>query len=246
MLGPKRVKPGLVHPPNIDLRRHVRSRPKPLTLSSTRGGCPASDPTPFPRASSSTPTRHPERSGPPRSRSRRIPRENEALSLEERASEPEETLRLTRRHSLAQGDMEGGMIPRTRRTPLTGAFRDHPRRGQLLALFGACRACYCAFDALPAALHAPHNGMPGNPRGNAIRCTSPRHEGGRRRAIGVVAVLQLSFAQPRRWCDAGTPEATQKAGVPGSEATVNNSRLPARPTASRIRDSYSYETEGRS
>jgi hypothetical protein len=33
------------------------------------------------------------------------------------------------------------------------------------------------------------------------------------RIIGVVANLQSSFSRPRRWCDAGSPEADQKAGV---------------------------------
>ncbi len=31
--------------------------------------------------------------------------------------------------------------------------------------------------------------------------------------IGAVADLQSSFSRPRQWCDAGSPEADQKAGV---------------------------------
>jgi len=41
--------------------------------------------------------------------------------------------------------------------------------------------------------------LPGNPRGGSIRCSCSGDDGG-------------------RWCDAGTPEANQKAGVPGSFA----------------------------
>ncbi len=41
-------------------------------------------------------------------------------------------------------------------------------------------------------------------------------EGGRRRGIGVVATLQSPFSRPRRWCDAGSPEADQKAGAEGN------------------------------
>jgi len=55
------------------------------------------------------------------------------------------------------------------------------------------------------------------PRGTPFQCTPPRHEAGRRSAIGVVAVLQSSLSRPRRWCDAGTPKADQKAGAPGSQ-----------------------------
>jgi len=47
--------------------------------------------------------------------------------------------------------------------------------------------------------------MPGTPRGTPSRCTSPRHDSGRRRAIGAVAVLQSTFSRPRRWCDAREP-----------------------------------------
>ena len=42
------------------------------------------------------------------------------------------------------------------------------------------------------------------------------HEAGRRRAIGVGAADHVSSARPRRWCDAGAPQATQKAGDPGT------------------------------
>ena len=82
----------------------------------------------------------------------------------------------------------------------------------------------CPSD-LPAARRLPHNVQPGNPRGETIQFTSPGNQAGRRRAIGVVAVLQSSFARPRRWCDAGSPKAAQKAGVPGNRPTTHDSRL---------------------
>jgi len=83
-------------------------------------------------------------------------------------------------------------------------------------LTGACRARYCA-GTTSRNRNAPRTmPMPGNPRGRAFRCGCSPHEVGRRRAIGVVAVLQSSPSRPRRWCDAGTPEADQKAGAPGS------------------------------
>ena len=73
---------------------------------------------------------------------------------------------------------------------------------------------------------------PGNPRGRTIRCTSPRQEGGRRRAIGGVAVLHVASARPRRWRDTGTPAALaaadQKAGALGSRhrpAAIVEARL---------------------
>ena len=66
--------------------------------------------------------------------------------------------------------------------------------------------------------------MPGNPRGRPLRCISPSNEAGRRRAIGVVATPQSSTARPRRWCDAGSPSADQKAGAPGRRRTTH---LPA-------------------
>ena len=83
--------------------------------------------------------------------------------------------------------------------------------------------------------------LPGNPRGRTIRCTSPRHEAGRRRNIGVVAVPQSTPARPRRWCDAGPPEASQKAGAEGtgSHTFHTSRRVPlslgyAIPTAARL------------
>ena len=104
----------------------------------------------------------------------------------------------------------------------------------------------------PAARCAPHNVMPGNPRGRAFRCICSGSGGGRRRAIGVVAVLQSSPARPRRWCDAGPPKADQKAGTPGRYAnadptpTHRRSPLPLGyviPTAARLmgrRDARPY------
>ena len=64
----------------------------------------------------------------------------------------------------------------------------------------------------------------GQPRATASRCGSPGNELGRRRAIGVVAVLQLSAARPRRWCDAGPPEADQKAGDEGTSDSGSDQR----------------------
>ena len=99
------------------------------------------------------------------------------------------------------------------------AIPHHLRARGLLALTGACRVRHCACDALPVALHAPHNVQPGNPRGIPLRCGRPSHETGRRRAIGAVAAPQSSLSRPRRWGDAGKPAAPaaadQKAGVPG-------------------------------
>jgi len=45
----------------------------------------------------------------------------------------------------------------------------------------------------------------GQPRPTAPRCTCSRNEGGRRRAIGGVAVLPVSLARSSRWCDAREP-----------------------------------------
>ena len=56
----------------------------------------------------------------------------------------------------------------------------------------------------PAPRRATHNCRPGS-----LGERDPVHlltlEGGRRRAIGVVAAPQSAFARPRRWCDAGMP-----------------------------------------
>ena len=98
-------------------------------------------------------------------------------------------------------------------------------------------------------LRARHNVQPGNPRGTPSRCGCPGHEASRRRAIGAVAALQSSTSRPRRWCDAGTPRrecvtADQKAGAPGRHHTRTAPRLPARPTASRTRDTSRSETDG--
>jgi hypothetical protein len=94
---------------------------------------------------------------------------------------------------------------------------------QLLALTGACRARHCACDALPAALHAPHNadaGLP--PRYNApVQLLTPRgrppaaHRRGRSPLIHPRATAPMG----RRW-DASVPEADQKAGVPGRHHEV--------------------------
>ena len=77
--------------------------------------------------------------------------------------------------------------------------------------------------------------LPGNPRGRAFRCASPGDQAGRRRAIGVVAVLSATPARPRRWCDAGTPDrpASQKAGAPGRRTTRN---VPHRPLSKAMCD----------
>ena len=72
----------------------------------------------------------------------------------------------------------------------------------------------------PISRRAPHNCRPGNPRGRTSRCTSPRHEGGRRRAIGVVAVHQSSLSRPRRWCDAGPPGPTRRTRRPALQEVV--------------------------
>ena len=57
---------------------------------------------------------------------------------------------------------------------------------------------------------------PGNPRGTPSRCTSPLHEAGRRRAIGVVAAVPLTpraTAPMVRRSGASHREATQKASA---------------------------------
>jgi len=68
--------------------------------------------------------------------------------------------------------------------------------------------------------------LPGNPRGKTFRCGCSGSEADRRRAIGVVAVLQSSAARPRRWCDAGPPKADQKVGPPGSHGGGSRSSRP--------------------
>ena len=78
-----------------------------------------------------------------------------------------------------------------------------PTPAQLLALTGACRARHCACDALPFALHAPHNadaGLP--PRYNApVRPFRPRgrppalHRRGRSPSIRLRATAPMG----RRW-----------------------------------------------
>jgi hypothetical protein len=63
----------------------------------------------------------------------------------------------------------------------------------------------------------PKNTKGGNPRGEPLQCISPRHEAGRRRAIGGVAAAPLTLrATPPmvRRSGASDPEATQKAGAP--------------------------------
>ena len=72
----------------------------------------------------------------------------------------------------------------------------------------------CRYN-LSATKRAPHNADAGQPsrRDDLGRFSTPG--GGRRRAIGVVAVLQSSLSRPRRWCDAGSPKADQKAGASG-------------------------------
>ena len=86
--------------------------------------------------------------------------------------------------------------------------------------------------------------LPGNPRGKEFQCTSSGSEGGRRRDIGAVAVLSATPARPRRWCDAGPPQADQKAGAPGSRVARNIPHKPAPPTVSRTRDPNRFETDG--
>jgi len=86
----------------------------------------------------------------------------------------------------------------------------------------------------------------GLPRATASRCTSPRHEGGRRRAIGVVAALsrhpRATAPMVRRW-SASETEADQKAGAEGT-GIAHIPHIPARPTNSRTRDPSRSETEG--
>ncbi len=80
-----------------------------------------------------------------------------------------------------------------------------------------CRARYCA-GSTPRQRGAPRTmALPGSPgERDEVSCSGA--EGGRRRAIGVVAAFPVSLARPRRWCDAGPPKADQKAGA-GSTGT---------------------------
>ena len=89
-------------------------------------------------------------------------------------------------------------------------------------LIGACRARHCARATFGqrGAIHTM--ALPGNPRGRAFRCDCAGSEAGSRRAIGVVAVLQSSLSRPRRWCDAGSPQADQKARAPGSQDSATD------------------------
>ncbi len=74
----------------------------------------------------------------------------------------------------------------------------------------------CRYD-LPEERPARHKCRPGS-LGERLEVSSPGYEGGRRRAIGVVAALPETHARPRRWCGAGSPgrqsvTAGRKAGV---------------------------------
>jgi hypothetical protein len=69
----------------------------------------------------------------------------------------------------------------------------------------------CRIDH-PATRWITHNYVPGS-HGERDEITCSGYEGGRRRAIGVVAAPQSSPERPRRWCDAGAPKAAQKAGA---------------------------------
>jgi len=88
--------------------------------------------------------------------------------------------------------------------------------------------------------------LPGNPRGQAFRCTSPGNEAGRRRTIGVVATVHSSTVRPRRWCDAGPPGATRRTRRPvhreaTSRVTSHTYRNAPPPLDTRLGSS---ETEG--
>jgi len=75
---------------------------------------------------------------------------------------------------------------------------------------GVCRARHCAgmTSRRPKALRTMP--MPGNPRGETIRCICSRSEGGRRRASSVVAdspiILRATALLVRRWDAGGDPE----------------------------------------
>jgi len=98
----------------------------------------------------------------------------------------------------------------------SGACRDRPRvRGHRASHRGVPGTeCAGTTFRLRGTIHTM--ALPGNPRGRTIRCICTSSEGGRRRAIGVVAVPQSALARPRRWRDAGMPKAAQKAGASGS------------------------------
>ena len=99
----------------------------------------------------------------------------------ERSAHHLEILQLVRRHSLAQDDMVEGPSRSARETPPTGA----------------CRARHCAGATfrLRGTIHTM--ALPGNPRGESRRCSSPGNEAGRRRAISVIAAPQSPFSRPR-------------------------------------------------
>ena len=90
-----------------------------------------------------------------------------------------------------------------------------------MAPTGACRPWSFSSPTRSRSIRAPKNSKGGNPRGRPFRCGYSSSVGGRRRSIGVVAVLPLTTARPRRWCDAGPPKVGQKAGAAGSRSRKN-------------------------
>ena len=63
----------------------------------------------------------------------------------------------------------------------------------------------------PAARHTPRTmALPGNPRGESSRCTSPGNQAGRRRIIDSIAAVSVSHrateSMMRRWAARGGPE----------------------------------------
>ena len=72
-----------------------------------------------------------------------------------------------------------------------------PRSADIWRPTGACRARHCAETTFQRRGTIHTMALPGNPRGGSIRCSCSGDEGGRRRPIGVVAVLQSSPARSR-------------------------------------------------
>jgi len=123
-------------------------------------------------------------------------------------------------------DSEGGASPTLR-----------PEHAGNIALFGACRVRYCAYDALPAAFTLRTMPIPGNPRGTPFRCGCPGHEAGRRRLIGAVAALprhtRATAPKGRRWAARGTSRGGtegRRSGTPRrrSAAWISGSAQPQR------------------
>jgi len=117
-------------------------------------------------------------------------------------------------------------------------------RAKFLALTGACRARHCACDALPAALHAPHNADAGLPPRHTVpvRLFRPRsrppacHRRGRSplplpsrdRADGATLGRRTRRPGPRDATERGPLPTSPHAPLPRGHATPPAARLTGR------------------